>query len=57
MYNKKRFQNSRFQDLSDRFCNLSSMERLLAVFFRGSQSRSKAVELFSCLSQNKNNYS
>jgi len=45
MYNKKRFENSRFEDVSDRLSNLSTKERRLAAFFLGMQSRSKNVEL------------
>jgi len=54
MYNKKRFENSRFEDVSDSLCNLSTKQRSLATLFLGMQSRSKGVELFSCLSENTN---
>jgi hypothetical protein len=56
MYDKKRFENSRFEDVSDSLANLSTKERRLATLFLGMQSLSKAVELFSCLSENTNTY-
>ena len=56
MYNKKRFEDSRFEVVSDSLTNLWTNERRLATFFLGMQSRSKAVELFSCLSDNTNTY-
>jgi len=56
MYNKKRFEDSRFDVVSDSLSNLSTKERGLATLFRGMQSHSKAVELFSCLSENTNTY-
>jgi len=56
MYNKKRFEYSRFEDVSDSLSNLSTKERCLETLFLGMQSRCKAVELFSCLSENTNTY-
>ena len=56
MYNKKRFEDSRFEDVSDSLSNLSTMERRVATFFLGMQSRCKTVELFSCLLENTNTY-
>jgi hypothetical protein len=56
MYNKKRFKDSRFEDVSDSLSNLSTMERRLASLFLGMQSRSKTVELFSCLLENTITY-
>jgi hypothetical protein len=54
VYNKKRFEDSRFVDVSDSLSNLSTKKRRLVTFFLGMQSRSKAVEIFSCLSENTN---
>jgi hypothetical protein len=56
MYNKKRFEDSRFEVVSDSVPNLSTKERRLATLFLGMQPRSKAVELLSCLSENTNTY-
>jgi len=56
MYNKKRFEDSRFEDVSDSLSNLSTKERRLVTLLRGMQSCSKAVELFSCLSESTNTY-
>ena len=56
MYNKKRFEDSRFEVVSDSLSNLWTNERRLATFFLGMQSCSKAVELFSCLSENINTF-
>jgi len=56
MYNKKRFEDSRFEDVSDSLSDLLTTYRRLATLFLGMQSRSKAVELFSCLSENTNTY-
>jgi len=56
MYNYKRFEDSRFEDVSDSLSNLSTKERRLAALFLGMQSRCKAVELFTCLSENTNTY-
>ena len=56
MNNKKRFEDSRFEDVSDSLSNLSTKERRLASLFLGMQSLCKAVELFSCLSENTNTY-
>jgi hypothetical protein len=56
VYNKKRFEDSRFEDVSGSLSNLSTKEWRLASLFLGMQSRSKAVELFSCLSENTNTY-
>ena len=56
MYNKKRFEDSRFEVVSDSLFNLSTKERRLATLFLGMQSRCKAVELFSGLSENTNTY-
>jgi hypothetical protein len=56
MYNKKRFEDSRFENVSDSPSNLSTKERRLERLFLGMQSRSKAIELFSCLSENTNTF-
>ena len=56
MYNKKRFEDSRFEDVTDSLSNFSTKQRRLATFFLGMQSCSKAVELFSCLSENINTF-
>ena len=56
MYNKKRFEDSRFEVVSDSLSNLWTKERSLATIFLRMQSCSKAVELFSCLSENTNTY-
>jgi len=56
MYNEKRFEDSRFEDISDSLSNLSTKYRRLVTLFLGMQSRSKTFELFSCLLENTNTY-
>jgi len=56
MYNKKRFEDSKLEDVSDSMSNLSTKERRLPSLFPGMQSRSKAVQLFSCLSEYTNTF-